>query len=124
MKATINPKDGLKVSHKKENNFRRQISGLVIEDGRLKEIVCIRVYETNSRVYACAWVNGIGASGSGFAGGYGYHMGSAAAVAALNAAGITFDEGIAGVGYEAIEEAVKAIGSALGFNLFVHTAHP
>lgn len=121
MKATINPKSGVKPSHRKENNFKRQISGLAIEYGKLKEVVCIRVYETNSRVYACAWINGIGASGSGFAEDA---LQSAAAVAALNAAGITFDEGIAGVGYEAIEEAVKAIGSALGFNLFVHTAYP
>lgn len=124
MQATINPKDGFKQSHRKENNFKRQISGFTIEDGRLKEVVCLRIYETNSRVYACVWISGIGASGSGYAGGCGYHMGSAAAAAALNDAGITFDEGISALGYEAVEEAVKAIGEALGFQLFVHTAHP
>jgi len=124
MKATINPKSGVKPSHRKENNFKRQISGLVIEDGKLKEVVCLRIYETNSRVYACAWINGIGASGSGFAGGYGYHMGSAAAEDALQSAGVQLSEAIGGVGYGAVEEAVKAVGSALGFNLFVHTAYP
>jgi len=62
--------------------------------------------------------------GSYAAGGGGYHKRSAAAQHAFANAGITFDEHFNGGGDYAIEEAVTAVCAALGFDSFVHTAHP
>jgi len=122
MKAIVNPKGGFKASHRKESKFQREVTGF--DTLTFRPIVTLRFYETDAQTYCCVWVNIAGASGSYAAGGGGYHKRSAAAQHAFLAAGITFDENFDGGGDYAIEEAVKAIGNALGFNLFVHTAHP
>lgn len=122
MKSTINPKDGLKVSHRKDSKFQREITGF---DAQLRPIVTLRIYESNTKTYCCVWVNMVGASGSAAAGGYGYHKASQAAESAFSAAGITFDQHWGGSGDYAIEEAVRATMQALGLpNCFIHTAHP
>ena len=63
---------------------------------------------------AALWVNDytnseINTSGTGSAGGYGYHRPSAAASEAIRNAGIELDQNISGRGDSAIEDAVKAI---------------
>ena len=47
-------------------------------------------------IYACIWHNN--GSGSGYAGGYGYHKASAAAQAAITSSGIDLSEDIDGRG--------------------------
>ena len=52
-------------------------------------------------------------SGSGTAGGYGYHKGSAAVDSAFRAAGIKFNSEIGGCGWERVKDAVQAAGEML-----------
>lgn len=88
----------------------------------LKNIITARCYmgrsASASTVYASVWVNGPDhfTNGTGKAGGYGYHKQSAAIAEAIRSAGIELDKDIAGVGDSAIEEALEAIASALGFD--------
>lgn len=60
--------------------------------GELKEIVTCRAYMGRSAsasvVYVSLWVYGLDCSGSGIAGGYGYHKVSAAVGSAISSAGI------------------------------------
>lgn len=114
MEAILNPKieDGkFNINHRKENNFIRQFTGVTLEAGKIEEAVTLRLYGTDSRCYACLWTygNGIYKSGSAYAGGYGYHRGSAAAAYAIENAGYILSEDIAGRGNGAIREAVEAI---------------
>ena len=114
MNAAYNPKitEGkFNVNHRKEKYFVYQFTGVTLGDGKIKEPVILRIYGTDSRCYACLWTygNGIYKSGSAYAGGYGYHRGSAAAAYAIENAGYILSEDIAGRGTEAIREAVKAI---------------
>lgn len=119
MKATINAKSGtgINISDRKENHFARQLSAVVFnqETGAAREAVMLRLYFTDCRSYACIWANNgrEWVSGSGFAGGYGYHRSSEAASRAINAAGITLDEEIGGRGDSYIEYAVEAIAREL-----------
>lgn len=64
-----------------------------------------------SVVYASLWVHAGNSwpSGHGKAGGYGYCKRSAAVDAAICSAGITLNRSIAGVGSQAIEDALLAI---------------
>lgn len=88
----------------------------------------IRLYwPAQSTCYACIWVNGkeIHTLGSGSAGGYGYHHESAAAYEAITNAGFKLSEPISGVGDAAIESAVKAIATLLGFpDSLILKVHP
>ena len=70
-----------------------------------------------SVVYATVWVSGNGRymSGSGRAGGWGYHKESAAIGAAIESAGITLSESIDGVGEGAIRAALNAIADVMGY---------
>ncbi|MHB1266631.1 MAG: hypothetical protein ACYCY2_03385 [Acidithiobacillus ferriphilus] len=92
----------------------------VITDG-LVNIITARCYmgrsANASTVYASIWINAPGyhSGGHGKAGGYGYHKESAAIGNAIENAGITIDS-IHGGGESAIEDALKAIASALGFS--------
>jgi hypothetical protein len=96
-------------------------------DGDFKTVVDCRVYGAGSTAYACLWVYGKGnfyASGSGKAGGWGYHKTSAAVDDAIASAGFElygspYNDGkeqnykkrcnISGVGDSAIEAALMAI---------------
>jgi hypothetical protein len=132
MQATINKNlhDKKTTQNRKEEHFYYQYTVIVIESYPLEVIIPIilRLYATKSRVYACMWVNDkenqIHVSGGGYAGGYGYHKASAAAQDAINNAGIILSEDIAGRGDSAIQEALKAIALALGYeNVTILTAH-
>lgn len=85
----------------------------------LKPVVEIRLYGTGNTNTAAIWVNdlanGIHTSGTGQAGGYGYHRPSAAAAEAIRNAGFELSEAIDGRGGDAIERAVKAIAAVLGY---------
>ena len=88
---------------------------LTIKNGKMWELVDLRIGCTDGAAYACVWVctgSGYGV-GSGRAGGYGYHRASAAAGAALHNAGVTLSEDINGRGDSAIWEAVQAVGDYL-----------
>ena len=101
-----------------------------VQGAPLAELAQVDIYEGRSRnastVYASAWIRGARdcPSGSGSAGGYGYHKASAAAAEALRAAGVrlisTDAEGrerpadIGGAGESAIIAALFAVGVALG----------
>ena len=136
MKATIkkDAKTKFTRSHRKEgkyyfNSYTAIVDGIDYEGKPTKKTpVELRLYGTGSKNYACLWVNDIKSnihtSGSGSAGGYGYHRPSAAAAEAIMNAGIDLSEHIDGRGESAIEEAVKAIAEALGYvNPFVFHAH-
>lgn len=81
-----------------------------------KEVLVVRWYmgrsRTASRVYCTIW--GSRFSGTGHAGGYGYDKFSAAFQKACQDAGITLDKSIAGVGDEAVRQALLAIGESVG----------
>jgi hypothetical protein len=74
----------------------------------------IRVYFPGSVCYCAAWLHGTAdTSGTGKAGGYGYHMQSAAIEAALKAAGFNFNQEIGGRGTEAEQAAIMAAARAI-----------
>lgn len=89
----------------------------------LRELATLRTYMAKrsdgaGRVYASIWVNapGVHCSGAGHASGYGYHKASAAAAAAIESAGIELSDAIDGRGDALIDDALHAIGRALGFD--------
>lgn len=116
MKANIEKiTKGINENHRKEKNFIGSIHGIAVVDGKAIGACELRLYATSSRVYACFWVyaGNVFGNGSGFAGGYGYCKKSAAAAAAIRAAGITLSEDISGRGTGAVKEAIKAITAAI-----------
>lgn len=136
MKATIKTMYAASTNvgkFRKEKGFYQSYSALaVMPDGSIKSLADLRFYfvgkDGMSPVYACIWLghNGVYNSGGGKAGGCGYHKASAAAEAAMQAAGITLDKSIGGRGDSAIDAALKAIGEALGFapnSIYIHKAH-
>lgn len=124
MKATITSKESkFNANHRKENKFYRQYSAIVFSGENASEAVTLRLYGTEKMTYACVWVhaNGIWKSGTGSAGGYGYHRGSAAAGEAIENAGIELSERISGVGNTAINKAITAIAkAACGDNAMIY----
>ena len=117
MKATFNERPArFNINHRKEKNFYMQYSGLVWDGEKIREAVTLRLYSTDARSYCCVWIGNnhdFHTSGSGYAGGYGYHRGSAAAAEAIEAAGYDLDEDIAGRGRSMVREAVEAIAESL-----------
>lgn len=111
--------------HRKENSFRRQVSVVDLETGR--EIITARWYGAGSRVYCCVWIHGanVYSSGSGWAGGYGYHKGSAALETALSVAGVAFSEPFGGHGESAETDALAALARHIGADsITIVKAHP
>lgn len=136
MKATFNElkKDTVfNVNHRKESHFTEQYTGIIIERdgaGYVREVVTLRIYQTNARTYCCVWINGKNGyrNGSGYVGGYGYHRASAAAQCAIENAGISLSEPINGRGDDAIRKAVFAIVRAAysysdDYHVYVTKAH-
>lgn len=129
MHATFNTTyTGLNINYRKERKFAESYTAVVIEADRITEPVTLRIYRTDNRCYACLWVNGseIGwRSGSGWAGGYGYHKASAAAAEAFRAAGVVLEGNnrLAGCGDPAIREAVQVTAQALHPDALVHVVH-
>lgn len=126
MKATINPeaKTKFNANHRKEKSSVEFESYLVVDlngkpiGGEAHTPITLRLYHTTGRAYACLWINSgdTHTSGSGFAGGYGYHRGSAAAQVAINNAGIKLDSDIDGRGESAIRDALMAIATSLNIS--------
>jgi hypothetical protein len=104
---------GFNRNHRKEKHFYKEL--LVITPA-LKQVITCRFYGTQAMSYCCIWVNGgTYSSGSGSAGGYGYHRASAAAAEAITAAGYTLERSIAGSGDSAIEEALINMARVEGY---------
>lgn len=85
----------------------------------MRETVVARVYTGRSAsasvVYVTVWIRtecGRYISGTGKAGGGGYHKASAALAAALDACGVTLSEAIDGRGDGAFRDAIKAVALA------------
>lgn len=123
---------GFNRNHRKENHFLNEYKVLTIEGDKIKEIISCRIYGTNAMNYCCLWVQGDSfKSGSGSAGGYGYHRPSAAVQEAINNAGYQLQDdngkplSISGVGETAIKDALEAIAKYAGFsNVQIFEAHP
>ena len=114
--TTINFKDGINAkAHRKEDKFQEEYLGLVVVNNSIKTAVNLRIYGTQSRNYCCLWLNdGVNyASGSDYAGGYGYHRPSAAAAGAIEKAGVNLSKDISGRGSSAIEDAVMSMLNAM-----------
>lgn len=105
------PKDGLNANYRRRSGFTRAY--LVITE-KLEIVLECRIYWTASRCYACLWIRGeCAACGGGFAGDCGYDRESAAIATAIQAAGVTLEKDIDGVGREAVEGAFRAIADRL-----------
>lgn len=119
-------KNNINTSHRKENNFYKEFA-LFATAGGIKNLATLRIYHTNTTALACLWVHNEKAlytAGSGKAGGYGYHKASASSHEAFENAGFTLKESISGVGDDAIEKALLALGKMLGYRkLYIHIAH-
>lgn len=106
------------IREREEKNIQHGYKAICIsEDGKLQEVVDLRIGQTSSTAYACVWLHvagyGTHACGSGKAGGYGYHRSSAAAESAFRSAGMTFDVSFGECGDSMMREAVKAAGEYL-----------
>lgn len=139
MKAKVNAQHACKFtsSHRKEDNLMREVSALVpssYNKTEMEAVVTLRTYYTKSRGSntACIWLrtkakdggHSTHLSGSGSAGGGGYHRPSAAAQYAIANAGIELSDPIDGRGDELINEAVLAIAKAAGWkNARLHIAY-
>jgi len=134
MKATYNKDAKTKFTrfHRKETKcFFDSYTAIVTDTGgeTIKTPVELRLYGTGRTNTAAIWVNdhnnNIHTSGTGRAGGYGYHRPSAAAAEAIKNAGFELDKDINGVGNGAIRMAVQSIAEALGYkNVFILHSHP
>lgn len=135
MKATYNKNAKTKFTsfHRKENkcyfDSYTALAACTDYEGKpdLKPVVELRLYGTGNTNTAAIWVhtNDLHTSGTGQAGGYGYHRPSAAAAEAIRNAGFTLDKYISGVGEGVIVAAVKAIAEAVGYpDCPVFHAHP
>lgn len=113
VKKYVKRQDGINIKDRREDNYQESLLGVVVDDGKLKVVVDLRIYGTKSKNYACVWVHDnkhdIHCSGSGSAGGYGYHRPSAAASEAFAKAGIEFDSELSGRGDSVMEHAVYTI---------------
>jgi hypothetical protein len=124
MKATL-PKskvnENINIKHRRENGFTK---GYKLFNRKQEQIADVRIYWGSSRCYAVIWVShkGYYLSGSGFAGGYGYHKESAALSEAIQSAGIKLSERISGRGSQAMEDALKSIGKAFRYRN-LHLVH-
>ncbi len=134
--AKFNPsaKTKFTTSHRKEGKvFFESYNALVPtidHEGKpsLKAVVELRLYGTDQTWYAAIWMHSkeksIHTSGTGSAGGYGYHKPSAAAAEAIENAGFKLTNDISGVGDGAIIEAIQAIAAEIGYpNTPVFKAH-
>lgn len=144
MKAKITTpykQNGKNYGDNKETMDRYEV--IAYYKGQFYSLITCRTYmgrsSAASAVYASIWINSrrssgkpeVYAAGHGSAGGYGYHKSSAAIQDALDSAGVELYGSpyrgrdaedlkarahISGVGDQAIEDALLAIGRALGYN--------
>ena len=107
-----------------EKETVNELKLIAMHSGKLCEIVDARFYmgrsRNSSRVYCSVWICTPGSdylSGTGWAGGGGYHKESAALQDALESAGVKLSSPIDGRGESAMHEALEAIGRALKCNM-------
>jgi hypothetical protein len=118
-------------SHRKESYFTDEYAVINISpsiEWYNRQVMIVRFYYTQTTAYCCIWIHSTkdtpSASGSGKAGGYGYHKGSAAFEYALREAGIKFDTHIAGTGDYYYNDILTKIATKLGYtNIYIHHAH-
>ena len=106
-------------AHRKEKGYAGTYLVVDLKTGDVR--LDLRIYWTESRCYACVWFDD--ASGSGYAGGYGYDKTSAAAYSAFKCAGLEIS-GLSASGMTA--EACELVATEiLGLDSFkvIHT-HP
>jgi hypothetical protein len=113
------------ISNAKNHGRDKETVGIrslvVLSKGELKEVVDVRFYmgrsNSASKVFCSIWCNNSkqSLSGTGSAGGGGYHKESAAFSDAVSSAGIELSVSVDGVGDRAIDDAMKAIAKALGY---------
>ena len=121
MKATFKETKNNAVNYGGKKELIRAYDVVVNDNGRLANIITARCYmgrsANASTIYASLWIydEKHHTSGSGKSGEYGYHKASAAIADAIESAGITLNENIAGAGDSAIEESLEAIAATLGF---------
>lgn len=106
------------IREREEKNIQHGYKAIGIsKDGKLWELVDLRIGQTATTAYACVWLHVAGygtyAHGSGKAGGYGYHRSSAAAESAFRSAGMIFNQSFSGCGDTMTREAVQAAGEYL-----------
>lgn len=91
MKAKITKPEQFNAMQPKNKETVNELKALTIRKNEISEVITARFYmgrsAQSSVVYCCLWVSGK-CSGSGQAGGYGYHKESAALDAAIKSAGI------------------------------------
>lgn len=120
------PQTNFNASNRKEKLFYESYEIVTYNGKEFHNPISLRLYGSNAKNYACIWINAgktakrdsVHVSGTGNAGGYGYHRASAAVAEALQSAGFKFDSEISGVGESAINDALKAIAKHLGFKKF------
>lgn len=96
---------------------------VAFREGKFYEPVIVRWFQSPradgmARLYCTIWANAHGkpeASGHGYASGCGYHKPSAALAEACESAGIKLAQPIDGRGDGVMDDALLAIGRALGF---------
>lgn len=121
MKSTLGNENSNAINYGRKKELIGTWNVIVNSDDGLKNIITVRCYmgrSTNaSTMYASIWIydEKHHTSGTGKAGGYGYHKASAAIADAIESAGIELDEDISGRGDSAIEESLEAIAATLGF---------
>ena len=121
MKATFKEMKNNAVNYGGKKEMVCTYDVIVNDNGRLANIITARCYmgrsPSASTVYASIWIydEKHHTSGTGKAGGYGYHKASAAISEAIRSAEIDLDEDISGRGDSAIEESLEAIAATLGF---------
>lgn len=132
MKAIINAQNVERIrltdrEREEKNGLDHGYKAIMIKEGKVEDLVDLRISSTSSAAYAVVWLYSpkvkdkeghtvkpsFWNSGSGRAGGYGYHRPSAAAAEALSRAGVKLSEDIGGRGDQAIRDAVEAAGKAL-----------
>ena len=121
MKATLSKTENNAINYSGKKETIATWNVIVNSNDGLKNIITARCYmgrsASASTIYASIWVHSTDhqTSGTGKAGGYGYHKASAAIAEAIKSAGIELDEDISGRGDSAIEESLEAIAATLGF---------
>ena len=121
MKATLGNENSNAINYGKEKELISTWNVIVDNNDGLRNIITARCYmgrsANASTMYASIWIydEKHHTSGTGKAGGYGYHKQSAAIADAIESAEITLNENIAGAGDSVIEQALEAIALALGY---------
>lgn len=116
----FNPNGVFNRSHRKEDKYTGGYKVLRYNSKKksIDTVIDLRFYWTTQTCYCVVWYgskNGM-VSGSGSAGGWGYHKESASACLALASTGIEFGKCYwGGAGSSAIESALKALASKLGY---------